>query len=98
MTNETRRGSTNRGAGFLRLAVAVLAVVAIAGVATAQVTGLYYQEIAKEGRIYVFNTYERYTAFQKAGEMGTGITLIGRGPAGETVVAENETALDLFLF
>jgi len=97
MTME-KRGSTNRGAGFLRVAVAVLAVVAIAGAATAQVTGLYYQEITKEGRIYVFNTSERYKAFQTTGEMGTGVTLIGRGPNGETVVAENETALDLFLF
>jgi hypothetical protein len=70
----------------------------LAGVASAQVAGLYYQEIPKEGRIYVFNTFERYQAFQKAGEMGTSITLIGRGPNGETVVAENDTAVDLFLF
>jgi hypothetical protein len=30
--------------------------------------------------------------------MGVSITLIGRGPNGETIVAENETALDLYLF
>ena len=98
MTIEKRRGSTNRGAGFRRVAIAVLAALLLVGTATAQVTGLYYQEIKKEGRIYVFNTSERFKSFQSAGEMGTGITLIGRGPDGETVIAENETALDLFLF
>jgi hypothetical protein len=66
--------------------------------ATAQVVGLYYQEVTRDGRIYVFNTFERYQAFQKTGEMGTSITLIGRGPNGETVIGENETAIDLFLF
>jgi Phosphate-selective porin O and P len=79
-------------------AVGVVAALLLVGAAGAQVTGLYYQEVTKDGRIYVFNTYERYQAFQKSGEMGTAITLIGRGPDGETVVAENETALDLFLF
>ena len=98
MTIERRLGSTNRGAGFRRMAIAVLAALLFAGAATAQVSGLYYQEIKKDNRIYVFNTSERYKAFQSAGEMGTGITLIGRGPDGETVVAENDTALDLFLF
>ncbi len=77
---------------------AVLAALMLSGLANAQVVGLYYQEVTKDGRIYVFNTAERYKAFQQTGEMGTAITLIGRGPDGETVVAENETALDLFLF
>jgi hypothetical protein len=83
----------------VQIAVAgVLAALVVAGTATAQVTGLYYQEVAKDGRIYVFNTFERYQAFQKTDEMGTSITLIGRGPNGETLVAENDTAVDLFLF
>ena len=77
---------------------AVLAALALSGLANAQVVGLYYQEVSKDDRIYVFNTFERYQTFQKTGEMGTSITLIGRGPNGETVVAENETAIDLFLF
>ncbi len=78
--------------------LAAIAGLLLAGMAGAQVTSLYYQEIAKDGRIYVFNTAERYRAFQASGEMGAAISLDGRGPAGETVVAENETALDLFLF
>jgi hypothetical protein len=78
--------------------VTVLAGLLLGLTASAQVTGLYFQEIKKDGRIYVFNTSERFQSFQTTGEMGTSITLIGRGPNGETVVAENETALDLFLF
>lgn len=71
----------------------------VAGAATAQVATLWYAEEAKDGRIYVFNTPERHAAFQASGEMeGTALTLIGKGPNGETVVAENETAADLYLF
>ncbi len=79
------------------LAVALLCTLA-AGAVLAQVSGLYYREVAKDGRIYVFNTMERYQAFQASGEMGTNITMVGRGPDGETIVAENETAIDLYLF
>jgi hypothetical protein len=90
---EMRRSATIR-AGLLALAIALLA----APVAMAQVTGLYYQEAEKEGRIYVFNTPEKYKAWQESGDMGTSITLVGRGPNGETVVAENETAADLYFY
>ncbi len=79
------------------LCALALALVALPA-AQAQVTGLYYQEVAKDGRIYVFNTPERYKAWSDSGEVGTAITLVGRGPAGETVIAENETAADLFFF
>jgi hypothetical protein len=80
------------------IVASVCIAVVLATPTQAQVTGLYYQEISKNGRIYVFNSFERYQAFQQTGEMGTSITLIARGPNGETVVAENETAIDLFLF
>jgi hypothetical protein len=89
------RAARRRFRGFT---VTVLAGLLLAVTASAQVTGLYFQEITKDGRIYVFNTPERYKAFTATGEMGTAITLIGRGPNGETVIAENETAIDLFLF
>ena len=88
-----RRSATLR-AWLAALVVALLA----APVAKAQVTGLYYQEVEKDGRIYVFNTPERYKSWSEGGEMGTAITLIGRGPNGETVVAENETAADLYFY
>jgi hypothetical protein len=79
------------------LGVAILCTLA-AGAAVAQVTGLYYREVVKDGRVYVFNTMERYKAFEASGEMGTAITLVGRGASGETIVAENDTAVDLYLF
>ena len=88
-------------AGRRLVAVALLVGVAVGlagAVASAQVKGLYYKEIEKDGRIYVFNTPERAQTWEKSGEMGTSITLVGRGPNGETVVAENDTAIDLYLF
>jgi len=89
----------NRSTTLWRAAAGALAALLLAGAATAQVTGLYYQEIRKDGTIYVFNTYERYKSFQETGEMGkTAITLPGRGPNGETLIGENATAIDLFLF
>ena len=77
------------------LAIAMLIHAAPVG---AQVKGLYYKEAAKDGRIYVFNTPEKFKLWQASGDMGPSITLIGAGPNGETVVAENETAIDLFTF
>lgn len=88
------------GKSGMRVVVMVAMVLAmgLAASAFAQVTGLYFKQVEKDGRIYVFNTPERYKSWAASGEVGTAITLIGRGPNGETVIAENETALDLFLF
>jgi hypothetical protein len=87
-----------RSARFKAGLVALVLALTTASVAIAQVTGLYYQEVEKDGRIYVFNTPEKYQSFQQTGDMGTAITLLDRGPNGETLVAENETAMDLYLF
>lgn len=76
----------------------VLALMLVASAARAQVAGLYYVEETKDDRVYVFNTPERHAAWKASGETGVAITLIGRGPNGETLVAENETALDLYFF
>jgi phosphate-selective porin OprO and OprP len=88
-----RRSATFQ-AGLLALILALSA----ASIAAAQVTGLFYQEVEKDDRIYVFNTPEKYQSWQQTGDMGVAITLVGRGPDGETIVAENETALDLYFF
>ena len=90
------RRSTTFAAGLFALAWALVA----ASAATAQVTGLYYQEVTKseENRVYVFNTPERYHSWEQSGDMGTAVTILGAGPNGETIVAENETAMDLYLF
>jgi hypothetical protein len=75
-----------------------IVMVASAAAASAQVAALYFQEAEKDGRIYVFNTPERFKSWQASGDMGTSITLLGRGRNGETLVGENETAIDLYLF
>ena len=80
-------------------ALAVLCLTPLATPAAAQmITGLFYQEVEKDGRVYVFNTAERFKAFSGGGEIGTAITLVGRAEGGKTLVAENETAADLYFF
>ena len=89
-----------------RAALAVAALFAIgAGAVQAQVaytantvTSVFYREFKKDGRFYVFNNQAAAAAFEQSGETGVGITRIGIGPNGETVFADNETALELFLF
>jgi len=79
-------------------AAAVALTLAFATSAFAQVAGLFYAEEKKDNRIYVFNVKANWERFVAAGETGTGLTRIGVGPNGETVFADNETALELFFF
>ena len=86
------------------LAVAALAALGAAD-ARAQVaytantvTSVFYREFKKDGRFFVFNNPAAAAAFEQSGETGVGITRVGIGPNGETVFADNETALELFLF
>ncbi len=85
---------------FRRIAgVSVMAVMALgllSSLASAQ--GFYYKEVTKDGRIYVFNVAANADRFEKSGEMGVGITKLDAGPNGETVVGDNERALQLFFF
>jgi hypothetical protein len=60
------------------------------------VTTLYYKEIVKDSRIYVFSNGQNAEAFQKSGEVGKGITRLGYGPGGETVVFDSEDAINLY--
>jgi len=82
--------------------VFVLGVVGAAWVAASAALsfgqGFYYKEIRRDGRIYVFNIAANAERFEKSGEMGTGITKPGTGPNGETVVGDNERALQLFYY
>ena len=79
------------------VAAAVLAVIALAAV-PAFGQGFYYKEITKDGRIYVFNVAANAERFEKTGEMGISITKPGVGPNGETVVGDNERAIQLYFF
>jgi hypothetical protein len=76
--------------------IALLLAVALALPAAAGVGTLWYREVVHEGRIYVFNDPSTFKVFPASKEMGTSITKPGYGPNGETVVFENETALDLY--
>jgi Phosphate-selective porin O and P len=89
-----RRVNLSRVASPIACALALVAVAA----ASAAAQGLYYKEIAKDGRIYVFNNAANAERFEKSGEMGVGITKPGAGTNGETVVGDNERALQLYFF
>jgi hypothetical protein len=77
-------------------AFVVVALVVAAASASAQ--GMFYAEEKKGDRFYVFNIKANWEAFKASGETGTGLTRLGVGPQGETVFADNETALELFFF
>lgn len=76
--------------------LAALLALGIAAPAAAQ--GMYYKEILKDGRYYVFNSEVNAERFESSGEMGVAITMPGAGPNGATVVGDNERALQLFFF
>ncbi|HVJ27152.1 MAG TPA: hypothetical protein VM493_06390, partial [Vicinamibacterales bacterium] len=84
---------SSRVFGLLLCAAVFLGVAAPAGA-----QGFYYKEIVKDGRIYVFNIAQNAERFEKTGEMGVGITRPGVGPNGETVVGDNERAIQLYFF
>ncbi len=79
-------------------AAAVVLSLAFTTSAAAQVAGLFYAEEKKDNRFYVFNVKVNWERFKASGETGTGLTRIGVGPGGESVFADNETALELFFF
>jgi phosphate transport system permease protein len=66
--------------------------------AQASIERLYWKEIRKDARIYVFNDPAEAQRFELSGEIGRAITRPGAGPDGETVIADSETALELFFF
>lgn len=88
IARHVHRSATILGTGLLLAALA----------APALAQGLYYREIRKDDRIYVFNNAVNASRFEASGEMGVGITRLGAGPAGETVIGDSERALQLFFF
>ena len=52
-----------------------------------------YQEVKKDGRLYVFASSKRKEDFERTGELGKGIIKVGYGPNGETVVFDSEEAV-----
>jgi Phosphate-selective porin O and P len=85
--------------GVVLLPAALTGAVLFGFATPAAAQGLWYKEVEKDGRIYVFNTNAGYQSWEKSGEIGNkAVTIIGNGPRGETVVAENETAIDMYNF
>jgi hypothetical protein len=82
-----------------RLAAGALLLVLSAATAV-QAQNMFYREVQKDGRIYVFANAQRYDVFEKTNgaEMGVAITRLGFGPNGETVVFDSEDAVNLYNF
>lgn len=59
---------------------------------------MYYREIARDGRVYVFNSAANADKFEKTGAIDHPITRSGVGPNGATVVADSPRALELYFF
>jgi hypothetical protein len=75
----------------------VLALVA-GPVFPADAQTFFYNEVAKDDRIYVFAMWAKYDAFEKSGgvEIAGAITRPGYGPSGKTVVFDSEDAINLY--
>jgi phosphate-selective porin OprO and OprP len=80
------------------MAVMGALVLSVAAATMAWAQGAFYREVEKDGRIYVFNNQRQFIDWEKSGEMGVGITLLGYGPKGETLVADSEEAIHLYNF
>ena len=78
--------------------VLTLILVLLFGVTSALAQGMYYKEIKKDDRIYVFNIAANAEKFEQTGQIGNNITMTAAGPNGETLIGDNETALQLFFF
>jgi hypothetical protein len=60
--------------------------------------GTYYREVAKDGKVYVFNRADRFAAFERGTPLSDPIERLGWGAKGETVVFDSVEALNLFAF
>lgn len=80
------------------LATVGVLLLALALPAGAWAQNMFYREVEKNGRIYVFAITKEFENFDKSGEMGKAITKVGYGPNGETMVFDSEDAINLYNF
>jgi hypothetical protein len=82
---------------WLTIIALVLASVFTAGL---EAQTFFYNEVERDGRIYVFAKWRRYDEFIKTngGDTGRVIERPGYGPHGETVVFDSELAINLYNF
>jgi hypothetical protein len=57
---------------------------------------LFYREVEKDGRLYVFALSGELERWQQSGELGKATTRLGAGPKGETLVFDSDDAIHLF--
>jgi hypothetical protein len=57
---------------------------------------LFYREVPRDDRLYVFALSHEHDQWQSSGETGRAITRLGEGPQGQTVVFDSEDAIALF--
>jgi len=85
---------------FLRWALCTPVLAGFVFAVGADAQTFFYNEVAKDGRIYVFASAARYEAFTKSSGAETGpvIERTGYGPNGETVVFDSQDAINLYNF
>lgn len=57
---------------------------------------LFYREVARDGRLYVFALRAELAAWETSGELGKAIVRPGAGPQGETLAFDSEDAIRLY--
>src|SRR5436189_239754 len=77
---EGNQGGSSMGAKGLRRGLATVStvVLGLAVVAHSWAQGMFYREVAKDGRIYVFAIGNRYEAFEKSGGAELGVAVSRR--------------------
>ena len=78
--------------------ILTLMLVLALGVTSAFAQGMYYKEIKKDDRIYVFNVAANADRFEQTGVVGNNVTMTAAGPNGETLIGDSVRALELFFF
>ncbi len=73
-------------------------LITLAAAASSWAQTMFYREVVKDGRIYVFANGQRFDTFEKTNgaEIGIAITRLGYGPNGETVVFDSEDAVNFY--
>ena len=85
---------------FLRLALCAALLAGFVFATGADAQTFFYNEVTKDGRLYVFASATRYEAFTRSNGADTGsvIERPGYGPNGETVVFDSQDAINLYNF
>ena len=85
---------------FLRLALCAPLLAGFVFATGADAQTFFYNEVAKDGRIYVFASATRYEAFARNNDADTATVIErpGYGPNGETVVFDSQDAINLYNF